>query len=149
MADAHEAILDELRRVLPEDPPLALPPAIFGELGVRFTAHAPGRTLTAAFPAQTRFANPAGFVQGGILMAAFDIVFGTLAFLEAQRACTTITTESSFLRPLVADGRDFQVRVRLKAKTRTVLFLDGRVRGPDGKTIATAATTMAQMRGRD
>jgi uncharacterized protein (TIGR00369 family) len=149
VADAHEEILETLRRILPDDPPLAVPPAIFVEFGARMLEYAPGRALVCAFPSQAKFANPAGFVQGGILMAAFDIAFGTLAFLEARRACSTITMEASFLRPVAADGRDYQVRVRLKAKTRTVLFLDGRVRGPDGKTIATAGTTMAPMKARD
>lgn len=147
MADPHEAVLETLRRILPGDPPLRVPPDIFTEFGVRVTAHTPGRSLACAFPAQARFANPAGFLQGGILVAAFDIAFGTLAFLEAGRACATITVESSFLRPLAADGREFQVRVRLTAKTRTVLFLDGRARGPNGKTIATAGTTMAPVKG--
>lgn len=148
MPDPHESILEALRAAAASDPPVVMPPAAFDALQVHFKDHHAGRTLLCAFPAQPHFANSAGCVHAGILSAAFDIAFTSLALLETRRPVSPITMEASFVRPLPADGRPFDIQVRIKAKTRSVLFLDGRASNPDGKTVATAGATMSVLKVR-
>src|SRR5690606_33374532 len=89
-----------------------------------------------------------GQLSSGVVMAAFDIAFSALALLEANRMVSTVTVESSFVRPVTADGRLFEVHARIKAKTRSVVFLDGRASTTEGKTAATAGATMAVIKTR-
>lgn len=144
---AHEDIIERLRALAPEAVRAQLPPAIFAEMGLRLAEYKEGRGLTCGFPAQARFANPWGLYQGGALMAAFDIAFGCLATLELHTACTTLSMESAFVRPLPADGAEFLVQVRLRAKTKSVLFMEGKARGAGGRTVATATTAVAPVKG--
>jgi acyl-coenzyme A thioesterase PaaI-like protein len=141
--EGHEDILTALRDLMPEDLLDHVPPQIFEELGVAFTVYKNKHYLAATFPAQQRFANPMGAFQGGIVDGALDVLYGSLAFfITGGRPAVTLTMESSFHRPIPANGQPFTAEVRLRAAHGRTIFLEGAVKGPDGKTAVTSATTL-------
>ncbi len=63
-----------------------------------FVNYSPGKSLTVAFPVHKEYSNPAGSMQGGIISAAFDNVFGPLCLLESKTPLTTtIDINTSYL----------------------------------------------------
>ncbi len=140
MSGTWDDIYDKLRGGMGTS--VALPPRIVEELRPQFLDTAAADTAACAFPAQERFANPMGMLQGGIIAAAFDFVFGMLAFLQVQRPCASVTLNLAYIRSLPADGRAFTVEARLRAAMRTMVFLEGTACDADGNVVATAATTM-------
>jgi uncharacterized protein (TIGR00369 family) len=140
--EGHEAVAAELRRILPADSGVEIPPAAFETLGAEFIEYAPGGKLSATFAANPAFANPMGVFLGAAVSAALDVLFGSLAFLESRQACTTVTLETTFVRPIFADGNRFRCEVNLRAKTKRFIFLEGRAFNYENKLAATATSTM-------
>jgi len=114
-------------------------------MGAEFLEYAPGGCLKASFPASTAFANPVGVFLGAATGAAMDVLFGSLAYLETRVPCTTVTMETTFIRPILADGRSFRCEVSVRAKTKRFVFLEGRAFGPENKLAMTSTTTMVLM----
>lgn len=137
-----EAIVAEMKRALPVDSDILIPPPAFAHMGAEFQEYTRGGALRASFPASHAFANPMGVYLGAATGAAIDVLFGALAFLETGAACTTISMESSFIRPIFADGRRYVAEVRVVQRTKRLVFLEGLARNPEGKTAVTAKTTM-------
>lgn len=148
MAELDPQIFETLRQYLPEGLSLAIPPPVFLELGGRFTEYGESKTLKAVYPALQKFTNPMGSVQGGVVGAALDANYGSLAFIATRIPHVTVTMDTTFIRPILADNRDYIVEVRIRAQTRTLLFMDGEVYTQDGKLAATSTTTMAALRPR-
>jgi len=143
MYSGHEAIDALIRSRLPEDAQLILPPPAFEAFRFQMEEYAPGEYLRGSFETLPGFANPSGVFLGGATTAAIDIALGSLAFLEARAPCTSVTMESSFIRPLFPDGRRCAIEARIREKTRSFLFLEGSARNPEGKLAVTVTSTMA------
>lgn len=143
MSDFHSEFMQQLGDAMSQIGNIEVPPRITHELRLRFVDFRPGESLTCSFPAQPRFANPMGMLQGGIISAAFDYVFGTLAFMLTQRPCASVTMSANFIRPLPANERTFVVEVHVRALTRTTVFLEGTASDESGKIVSTASTTMS------
>ena len=148
MPETHEAILEALRAAVKSEPPAGELPAVFDAFQVRFKSYTAGRSLACFVPADPRFATATGVLQSGVITAAFDIAFSCLALLEARRLVSPVTMEASFIRPIAADGHLFEVHARIKAKSRSAIFLDGRASTTNGKTAATAGATMAVLKAK-
>jgi uncharacterized protein (TIGR00369 family) len=148
MVDQHDQLLETLRELFSGGLPVSIPPKIFDELGLRLTKYDAGKVLVVSAPASEKFCNPMGSYQGGVLGAVFDAAFGTMAFLIAERPCTTAQMEMQFMRPLPADGRTFTVEVRLRALRNSMLFLEGRALDRDKRQVAAASTTMLVLKQR-
>jgi uncharacterized protein (TIGR00369 family) len=96
-------------------------------------------TIEVGFDGKPEFANPAGFVQGGMLTAMLDDAMGP-ALLVASKGkylATTIDLHVHFLRPVPVGP------IRVKARTtqigRNIAFLEATLF--DGKGRACARTT--------
>ena len=147
MSEYHAEFMHLLGKSMAEYGKMEMPPRITEELRPRFLDHVPNKALICVFPAQPRFANPMGLLQGGILASAFDFVFGAMAFLTAARPCTSVTMNLTFIRPLPADDKEFTIDVRLRALTRNMIFLEGKALDAGEKTVATAMMTMQVLKG--
>lgn len=137
-----EAIAAHMRRNLPKDAPVQLPPPAFNTFGAEFTEYAPGGVLKATFLANPSLANPVGVVLGAAVGAAVDILFGSFAYMETGVPCTTVTMETTFVRPIIADGGRYRCEVSLRAKTKRFMFLEGRAFTQDHRLAMTSTTTM-------
>ncbi|GIJ69632.1 PaaI family thioesterase [Virgisporangium ochraceum] len=98
-------------------------------------------TIRVAFEAAPEFRNPMGNIQGGFLAAMLDDTLGPalVATLEPTQFAPTLELKVSFLRParpgrLVGTGR-------VVHRGGTIAFLEGDLRDPEGKVVATATAT--------
>jgi uncharacterized protein (TIGR00369 family) len=94
-----------------------------------------------AFEAKPEFTNPLGNIQGGFLSAMLDEALSIAGQVASNmtHVMSTLEMKTSYLRPaspgrLVATGR-------VTRQGRQVIFLEGEVKGPDGKVCATATAT--------
>jgi uncharacterized protein (TIGR00369 family) len=141
-ANITEILMQQMKKMLPEKADqLLLPPPVFTEMGgeiVDFDADVP--LLKARFPVDTRFLNPMGVVQGGVLVTLLDNTIGPLSLLIAPPSVTT-QFNTSFLRPASPDAEELTVIARLKERTSRQLFFAGRVQSSRGETLAIAHAT--------
>jgi len=149
VSELNGSILNAMRGSVPEGMSLDIPSNSLKELGLRFLTYKPGRALAGSMNALERFANSMGRLQGGIIAAALDATFGSLALLYAKRPCVTITLDIRYINPLPADDREFVIEATLAAKTRGVIFMEGRVMDTEGVIIALASTTVTPFREKD
>lgn len=128
------------------------PPSVFDTLGRRpKVAEMIDWTLLAfdvneqwvrmSFDGGERFANPAGFVHGGILVAMLDETMGSaiVSTTQAQMSATTISLAVDYVRParcgrIYADGK-------ITALGRSIAFAEARLSGEDGKLVARATAS--------
>lgn len=100
----------------------------------------PGRSLTMAFPVLEDYLNPAQTMQGGIITAAFDNVFGPFCFLESKTGSTAaIDINTTYHRPILA-GDVLTITVNLIAKGRTFIHMAGEAYDSRNKLVATCNT---------
>jgi uncharacterized protein (TIGR00369 family) len=92
------------------------------------------------FDAKSDFCNPAGAIQGGYLAAMLDDTMGPCLYatLEPGHFAPTVELTVNYIRParpgpLVGEGR--------VVHNRSLAFLAGELRTPDGQLIATATAT--------
>lgn len=138
-------IIAALREMLPDGVDVHLPPPIIDLIGLEFMEYIPGKSMRARCPAAHKLTGPLGVVQGGVLGVALDASYGSLAYLEMQQPCVTITMDLRFVRPLPGDGQDFEVLVAVLDKTRNFLLMEGQATNAEGKTVARSTTTMKLM----
>lgn len=105
-----------------------------------FVNYSPGKSLTIAFPVLEDYLNPAQTMQGGIITAAFDNVFGPFCLLESKTPATAaIDINTTYHRPILA-GDVLNVTVTLTSKGRTTIHMKGEARDRQNKLIASATT---------
>jgi uncharacterized protein (TIGR00369 family) len=95
-------------------------------------------TIRVGFDGRAEFANPAGFVQGGMLAAMLDDTMGAAVFASTGGRLYTVTIgmNLSFLAParpgrLTGEGRILQLG-------RTVAFMEGALSDAAGSVLARA-----------
>lgn len=92
--------------------------------------------------------NPNGVVHGAVLFALVDTAMGkaTMSVIdEPGRFCASIELSLRFIRPAVS-GRVTATATVVK-RGRSVVHLDARVTGDEGRLIATGAGTFAILGG--
>jgi uncharacterized protein (TIGR00369 family) len=104
----------------------------------------PGTTVW-SMPADERFANPGGVMQGGILAALADsaMAASTVTWARGQgRRVHTANTEMkiSFLRPAVVGGT-LTCTARVISGGGRVVFVEAEVAGESGALVAKASST--------
>jgi len=120
---------------------LPLPPAA-ALLGWKLIAVEPDHgTITVEFDAKPEFVNPIGYIQGGFLAAMLDDTLGPalVATLDSGQFAPTLELKVNFIRPATV-GRLIGAG-KVVHRGRTVAFLQGELRTPDGQLIATATAT--------
>ena len=94
-------------------------------------------TLKAKFPIQTRYQNPHGSMQGGMIAAAIDNAFGPLSSLVAPTSAT-IKMEIRYKKPVLAAHDHIIVEAKLDKKTGPFLKLSATVKNNEGELLTTA-----------
>lgn len=122
-----DAFAATLRAKMPEGASLTIPPPCFEEMEAEVIDVDPkaGR-LVVRFPNPERYQNPVGFMQGGMIAAALDNVFGPLTYLMGEAALTT-NVQVSYVQPVTPDLETIVVEATIAQKSPPHLFLDGRV----------------------
>ncbi len=108
----------------------------------------PGRTVW-RMPADERFANPAGIVQGGFLAAMADSAMGASAvtFVQGRRVhCVNVEMKVSFLRAVPPTG-ELTCTAWVVSGGARAAFLEAEVVDDDGKLVAKVTQTQAVLGG--
>jgi len=142
--DTPSKLVEALTASVSGAPGLEVPPKCFVDMGAEFVDFEAGKRMRVRFPVYERYAGPTGYMQGGMLTAAFDNTYGPFSYLTAKKPCVTITIDTHFLRPVKADGsQQVEVEVNLRARTRALLFIEGECYNSRNKVVAASTTTMA------
>lgn len=101
--------------------------------------------LSIAFPVLEEYLNPMNAMQGGIITAAFDNVFGPLSYLAARTPCTTLDLHTNYIRSIVA-GDTLTVTANIVSRGLSAMHLSGEAVNGKGKLIATCTSHMIPMK---
>jgi len=92
-------ILKRIESLLPVDSNMKLPPNVFIDMEGEFLEFEEGKKLVARYPNKLRYANPFGFMQGGIIVAAMDNTVSPLSYIVGPPNVTR-GIEATFKRPI-------------------------------------------------
>jgi acyl-coenzyme A thioesterase PaaI-like protein len=134
----HENWLKELDSLKSDK--LTLPPPTLAELGLEYLEIEPGKSMVARVPFQSRFTNPVGLYQGGMLGACLDEVFGPLSYLTAGGPTLTLSMAVTYLGSFNAEHGSCHIKAVVLKKTKNFIFLRADVTVPEGDLIAHAET---------
>jgi len=118
-----------------------VPPNSFKEMQGEFIEVEENRRIRIRFPYDTRFTNPIGIFQGGMLCAAIDNTFGPLSYLVLKRPSVTLDLSTQFIRPFSPMDAYMEVEARVISISFSTLVMHAEVRNPKNKLLATATTT--------
>ena len=143
-----EEVLERLRQRTPDGIDLRLPPRVFEMMEAEVQHYdEEARRLTVYFPVREAYDNPMGYMQGGMIVAAFDNVFGPLSYLVAPPSVTT-QLDTSFVRPVTPREETLVVEAWVTEQTRSQLFMSAEARSPSGRVLALAHATCQIVRRR-
>jgi len=142
---AGERLTRDLRQLFGSGP--EIPPPVIRAMETEIREWHPGRRIVMTFPTLSRYAGPTGFVQGGVIAAAFDNAFGPVAYTAARGFVVTVALSVSFLRPLAVEGGRFTVEAELVDVTRRFAFLRGEARNVEGRLVATCSSELVAVEG--
>ena len=99
-------------------------------------------TTRVRFDGRADFTNPAGYIQGGYLVAMMDDAIGMLATVKAGTAKfpSTVDLHTHFLRPVRVGA--IEVAARLRNIGRTMIFAEADLFDARGKEAARATASL-------
>lgn len=117
---------------------LPQPPPCFTSMNARLISHKDDVELTIAFPVLETQLNPAGSMQGGVMCAAFDNVFGPLCYRASKTpASSMVHMNTSYHRP-VFQGDELTITARVKTKGRRIVHMEAEACNRENKLVASA-----------
>lgn len=122
---------------------IQLPPPSQLELQIEYLEVNPGKSLKGKVLFQKRFTNPIKTYQGGFLGAALDDHFGPLSYITAERPCTTLSLNVTFLRPFLEKMAYCLIEAEVLQKTKSFIFMRAVVLSPEGDLLAHAESHVA------
>ncbi|KOA19017.1 thioesterase superfamily protein [Clostridium homopropionicum DSM 5847] len=121
----------------------------FHSMDPRFIDYIPGKSLTIGFPVKETYLNPARGMQGGLITAAFDNVFGALCHFESkEEAIATIDISTTYQRPITM-GDELIVNVGIKSMGKTIVHMCGEAYNKEGKLVATSTTNFILLKNKN
>lgn len=136
-----ERLTRDLRELFGTDD-AEIPPPVIRAMEAEVREWEPGQRVVMSFPTLDRYAGPTGFVQGGVLAAAFDNAFGPVAYTAAGTLVVSVALSVTFVRPLPVSAGRFDVDAELVEVTRRFAFVRGEARSPDGRLLATCTSEL-------
>lgn len=137
---ADERLTRDLRELFGSSPDI--PPPVIRAMETEIREWEPGRRVVMTFPTLPRYAGPTGFVQGGVIAAAFDNAFGPVAYTAASTLVVSVALSVSFVRPLSVQEGHFNVEAELVEVTRRFVFIRGEARTLNGRLVATCSSEL-------
>ncbi len=104
------------------------------------------KTLTIEFVVQQWQLNPEGILHGGMLVTAFDTVFGLLChYYSKQNMINTIEISTTFLKP-VPENSKYCITVKANHVGRTITSMTAEARSCETNVLlATASTSFMRL----
>ncbi len=129
-AGIQMAGLDYLRAMLHGELPL---PPICATIGFRFVEFDEGRAVMELEPGEHQY-NPLGTIHGSVIVALLDSVAGSAVHttLPAGVGYTTVSLNTSFLRPVRADTGALRAEGTLLRAGRSLALSEAKLVDTDG-----------------
>ena len=124
---------------------LEIPPQVFLDMEGEIINYAPQTSLTIRFPVKKRYQNPLGQMQGGMIVAAIDNVFGPLSYLAGPPSGTT-QLNTSFIRSVTPEDEYIEVTAQVDEITRRHVYMSARVKNAKDETVAISQTSFTILR---
>ena len=125
------------------DPELG--PNCYRFMDARAIDYVPGLSMTIGFPVMEIYLNPASTMQGGLITAAFDNVFGRLCYFnQPDEATTTLDINTYYHRPIL-EGDELIITATIKSQGKTKIHMVAEAYNQEKKLIATAATNYIKL----
>lgn len=122
------------------DGELGTPPPCYLSMQARLLSYSPEEGLRIAMPVLDHYLNPAGSMQGGFIMAAFDNVFGPLCILASgTSASAAVDMGLSFHRPIFS-GDELVIAAQVQSRGKTIVNMVAQAYNRDNKLVASAST---------
>lgn len=141
-----EQILSHFLTKNPHLDGVEVPPKIFLDMEGAFIGFEEGHSLTVRFPVKTRYQNPLGLMQGGMITAAIDNAYGPLSFMVGPPSVTT-HMQTEFVKAVTPNDAYIEVEARVVEITRRLLYLSARVTNPHGEVVALGTASFMFLRG--
>ena len=125
---------------------IQLPPPSQLELQIEYLEVVPGKKIRGKVPFQKRFTNPIKTYQGGILSAAMDDHFGPLSYVTAEKPCTTLSLNVTFLKAFTEKMGHCIVEAEVLKTSKFFIFMRATVYSPDGDILAHGESHVAILR---
>jgi len=131
----NNQILAKIMNLLPGNAGMALPPNVFLDMKGEFIEFIEGQRLVARYPNMERYANPFGFMQGGIIVAAMDNTVSPLSYMVAPPNITS-GIEATFKRPIKSADPFIDVIATVVNRSDSTITLQAEVLNARGKRAA-------------
>jgi uncharacterized protein (TIGR00369 family) len=147
MESLNDRLLARLESIVPGLKGIEIPPRSWVDMEGEFVAWDEEKNvLTARFPVRERYRNPLGAMQGGMIVAAVDNVFGPLSYLVAPPSLTQ-QLNTAYIRAVGPELEYIEVTARVEHKTRRFLYLSAQVTDPQGELLALSQASCLILRG--
>ena len=140
-----ELLHSEFTQLSKQFPAATLPPNCSVLMKGEYVGYESRSMLTIAFPVLEEYLNPMKTMQGGIISAAFDNVFGPLSYLAARTPCTTLDLHTNYIRSILA-GDTLTVTAKVVSRGISAMHLSGEAVNAKGKLIATCTSHMVPVK---
>lgn len=134
-------VIDQMKAFM-GDAPVEIPPKSFSDLGAEIIDYIDGFSITVLIPLFEKYNNPAGMILGGYLPAFFDLAFGPLSFLVAQKPTTSLDLNTTFINPIFSKDNTVKIEATVISKSNSYLVLEGKAYNPKGQLVATSTSRM-------
>ena len=121
---------------------LSLPPPSFTEAGAEIIDYVQGESIVVRVPLFEKYNNPVGVILGGYLPMFFDLTFGPLAYLVAQKPATSLDINTTFIRPIKASDGTVTIKSSVVNLSKSYLLLDAQAFVSEDRLVATATSRM-------
>lgn len=140
-------ILTRIMNLLPSGVGMELPPKVFLNMQGEFIEFVEGQRLVARYPNLERYANPFGFMQGGIIVAAMDNTVSPLSYMVAPPNITS-GIEAIFKRPIKGADPFIDVIATVVNRSDSSISLQAEVLNARGKRAAMGIAKCTFIKGR-
>jgi len=133
-------LFEDLVKQFGSIPGVEIPPQIFIEMDAEVVQYIEKQSVTIKFPNKSKYRNPMGHMQGGVIVAAIDNTFGPLSFLVAPPSATT-QINTQYIRPVLPEDNFIEVKASLIERTKTQILMRAEVRNQKQKLVAISQAT--------
>lgn len=143
----NELLLSKFNNLMANQKDVEIPPKIYLDMeSEALDWDEENMQLIVRFPVKDRYQNPLGMMQGGMIVAAIDNVFGPLSYLVAPPSLT-MQLNTSFIKSVGPDQTYIDVNAKVDEINRRFLHMSARVHNAEGELIALSQASCMMLRG--
>ena len=119
-----------------------VPSPAFTHSGGYFVDYVAMRSLLCEFPAPEIMGSVDGTVQFGGIANYIELTAFALAFLITGEPCVPVSLNVNCVRPMMVLHGPINVEVKVRNRSKSLVFLEAKATSGENRTVATAAITL-------